>query len=52
MINPWIYEIMKSEDLSQGFASKSKDFTPNCEWFHDELDDKLEIKRRDWPNTD
>ena len=52
MINPWIYEIMKSEDLSKDLQVNPrispqtvKDFMMN--WMK-----KLEIKRRDWPNTD
>ena len=30
---------VKSEDLYQGFTSKSEDFTSNHEGFHDELDE-------------
>ena len=30
---------MKSEDLSKDLQGKSEDFTPNCEGFHDELDE-------------
>ena len=36
---------IKSEDLLQGFTSKSKDLSLKHQGFHDELDEKLEILR-------
>ena len=35
---------VKSEDLSKDLHRKSEDFTSNCEGFHDELMNRIEIK--------